>query len=123
MRLSQVIAKAVQAVYVAKTKHDQAVKDGRDSTLSVVALAEARKTEREAVKDLEAHRKEHQCQRNRHSYIRLAKRPMSGCIRSSEVARPICDEYLRLSREVARAAHAAYEAKKDYERALRQRSQ
>ena len=61
VRLSQVVAKAVQAVYVAKTKHDQAVKDGRDSTLSMVALGEARKTERETVAALEAHRKEHKC--------------------------------------------------------------
>ena len=61
MRLARIIAQAVQAVYEAKTKHDQAVKDKRDLTLSVVVLNHARKTELEAVAALDAHRKEHKC--------------------------------------------------------------
>jgi hypothetical protein len=37
----------------------------------------------------------------------------------TSVAREVCEVHLRLAREVAKAVHAAYDAKKDYERALR----
>jgi hypothetical protein len=51
--------KAVHVVYEAKRDHDRAVLEKRNIALSTAILSEARKTEREAVAMLEAHRNEH----------------------------------------------------------------
>jgi hypothetical protein len=61
LRLAQMVVKAGQAVADAKTKQDEAAKEKRDSVLLVVALREARKTERVAVYALDEHLKEHKC--------------------------------------------------------------
>jgi hypothetical protein len=59
--LEQVVVKAGQAVADAKKKQDEAVKGKRKSVLLMVALREARKTERVAVYALDEHCREHKC--------------------------------------------------------------
>jgi hypothetical protein len=61
IRLSDVVAKAVQTLHTAKAAHDLAAKEKRDTELYGVLLADARAAERAAVSALDQHRKEHDC--------------------------------------------------------------
>ena len=61
LELSDAVSKAVEAVYRAKANQVEAVRDEIDSDPATVRLADARTAERNAVKDLDAHRKEHHC--------------------------------------------------------------
>ena len=61
VRLAREVAKAVEGVYDAKAGQGRAAKEGRNIADLALILAEARKTEREAVAALDTHRKEHGC--------------------------------------------------------------
>lgn len=61
LKLSEAVTKAVQASYAAKVAQEEAVKSKQDVTPFVLAVAVARKAERDAVKALNEHRKEHRC--------------------------------------------------------------
>ena len=61
IRLSDVVARAIQAIYRAKSEYAQAVKNRQDLAPLKLPLAEARLAKRDAVKALDAHRKEHGC--------------------------------------------------------------
>ncbi len=59
--LSHTVTLAIQAVYTANNEHVLAMKEKRDSGPLMMLLAAARKAERQAVRDLDSHRKEHKC--------------------------------------------------------------
>jgi hypothetical protein len=61
VQLSDVVVKAVQAVYTARHEYDLAVKEKHESGHLTIALAQSRTTESGAVKELNAHRKQHGC--------------------------------------------------------------
>jgi hypothetical protein len=61
IKLSDVVAKAVEEVYSAKADADRAVRDKKNHAAASVRLSDARQTELEAVRALEQHRKEHGC--------------------------------------------------------------
>ena len=61
IQLSENVSKAVQAVYQAKYDLSGAVRDRLSLDSFSLHLTEARKAERNAVKLLDEHRKQHQC--------------------------------------------------------------
>jgi hypothetical protein len=61
IRLSDAVAKAVQAVYTAKANQDRANREKKDVAPFTELLAQARSAEAAAVRALDEHRKQHQC--------------------------------------------------------------
>lgn len=61
LKLSDIVAKAVQANYAAKDAHDQVLKSKKAASSSAVVLADARQAELAAVSALNRHREEHGC--------------------------------------------------------------
>jgi hypothetical protein len=59
--LSDAVVKAVDAVYRARTRQQEAVVNKQDSTPFAKSVLDTREAERRAVRELEGHRKQHGC--------------------------------------------------------------